>query len=143
VNPVARNRRLPWTPDVGDVVSVCMAGPGRERRPALVLSPAAFSARAGVVIVCPVVTEAMGCPFEVPVPSRSCADGVVLADRVTSLHLRRTSVTLVGTLPARVVADVLERLLPLLVPSEDAGHLAALSRTYTHASGRTAGSAVG
>jgi mRNA interferase MazF len=120
------------------VVFVRMAGPERERRPALVLSPAAFSAKAGIAIVCPIVAEVRGCPFEVALPPRSRVTGVVLADQVRSLDLRRCSVRLAGSAPGQVVADVLERLLPLLAPTEDAEHLAALSRTYTHASERAA-----
>jgi mRNA interferase MazF len=138
VSPPPASRRLPWRPDVGDVVSVLMAGPERERRPALVLSPAAFSSKAGIAIVCPIVAEARGCPFEVALPSRSRVTGVVLADRVRSLDLRHCPVGLAGAVPAEVVAAVLERLLPLLVPTDDAGHLAALARTYTHAAERAA-----
>lgn len=139
MSPLSPARHLPWSPDAGDVVSVLMAGPGRKWRPALVVSPAAFSARAGIAIVCPVVGEPRGNPFEVALPSRSCVTGVVLADQVRSLDLRRCSFRLAGPLPGEVVAGVLERLLPLLVPTEAVEHLAALSRTYTHASERTAG----
>ncbi len=138
VSLLSRDRRLPWVPDRGDVVFVRMAGPERERRPALVLSPAAFSSKAGIAIVCPIVAEARGCPFEVVLPPGSRVSGVVLADQIRSLDWRRCAVGLTGSVPGQVVADVLERLLPLLVPTEDAGHLAALSRTYTHAAERTA-----
>ena len=139
MSPLSRARRLPWSPDSGDVISVLMAGPEREWRPALVVSPAAFSSKAGIAIVCLIVDCARGNPFEVALPARSCVTGVVLADQVTSIDLRRRSVRLEGPVPGEVVAEVLERLLPLLVPTEDVEHLAAVSRTYTHASERTAG----
>src|SRR5258708_7655105 len=39
------------------------------RRPALVLSPAAYNRRARLALVCPITTQAMGYPFEVALPT--------------------------------------------------------------------------
>jgi antitoxin MazE len=49
-----------WTPGRGDVVSV-RAG-DEERRPALVLSPARYSAHTGLAVVCPIAESAKGMP---------------------------------------------------------------------------------
>ena len=131
----------PWRPGTGDVISVRMMaslpGGGRgESRPALVLSPAGYSDRTGIVIVCPIVAVARGYPFEVAIPSRACVSGAVLADRVSSVDLRRCPVGLTGRLTGDVVAAVLERLLPLVVPAEAVEQLVAIARAYTHASQR-------
>jgi len=131
----------PWRPGTGDVISVRMMasspGGGRgESRPALVLSPAGYSDRTGIVIVCPIVAAARGYPFEVAIPPRACVTGAVLADRVSSVDLRRCPVGLTGRLTGDVIAAVPERLRPLVVPGEDVGQLVAIARAYTHASRR-------
>jgi mRNA interferase MazF len=59
-------------------------------RPALVVSPAAYNSRSGLMVCCPMTTRIKGYPFEV----RTSIDGVetaVLADQVKSLDwvLRR------------------------------------------------------
>lgn len=112
--------RLPWTPGTGDLVWVRMAVPPVSgggctwRRPAVVLSPAAFSARTRLALVCPVVDEAKGYPFEVALPRGLPVSGVILADRVTSLDLGRCPVRLLATVPDDVVTAVRQRLLPLV-----------------------------
>jgi mRNA interferase MazF len=114
---------VPWTPGRGDVVWVRMSGFRGElsadgamapRRPALVLSPAAYSARTGQALVCPVVAEAKGYPFEVELPRGLPASGVVLADRVTCVEWRSCGVRLACAVPEEVASAVEQRLLPLL-----------------------------
>lgn len=97
-----------WTPGRGDVVSVRSGA--RGRRPALVLSPAAYSARTGFALVCPLADEAGGYPFEVEVPHGLVDGRVILADRVSSLEVRAWGMRRVCRLPDDVVAAVLERL---------------------------------
>jgi mRNA interferase MazF len=79
-----------------------------------VLSAAAYRAKLGLAVVCPIAGEATGYPFEVPVPPGLPVSGAVLADRVTSLGWRACGVRLVCTVPDEVVAGVQERLLPLV-----------------------------
>jgi mRNA interferase MazF len=53
-------------------------------RPALVVSPATYNSRSGLMVCCPMTTRIKGYPFEV----RTTIDGVesaVLADQVKSL----------------------------------------------------------
>lgn len=98
-------------------VSEGVAAGGRDasrRRPALVLSPAAYNAKLGLAVVCPIAGEARGYPFEVAVPRGLPVSGAVLADRVTSLDWRTCGVRLACTVPDEVVAGVQERLLPLV-----------------------------
>lgn len=83
------------------------------RRPALVLSPAAYNGRVGLALVCPVTNRQKGYPFEVAVPAGLNVTGVVLADQVKSLDWRARQFELIGRLPDAVIAQVWERLSPL------------------------------
>jgi mRNA interferase MazF len=85
-----------------------------ERRPALVLSPAAYSAKVGLAVLCPIAGQAKGYPFEVELSRGLPVHGVVLADRVTSLDWRSCGVRLACTAPDGVVVAVQERLMQLL-----------------------------
>jgi mRNA-degrading endonuclease toxin of MazEF toxin-antitoxin module len=111
--------RPAWTPGCGDVILVRMsrragcsgALPGTcALRPALVLSPAAFSARSGRAIVCPIADRPLGNPFEVKVPRELDAGAVVLADRITSIDVRACGVRLVCPATSDAVTVVREKL---------------------------------
>jgi mRNA interferase MazF len=107
-----------WTPGRGDIVSIKTAS--ASRRPALVLSPAAYSARTGLVTLCSIEQEAPVRPFGVELPPGFPEQGVVLADRVTSVDVRSCGVRLLCVAPEEVVKAVLERLTPLLgAPPEE------------------------
>ena len=99
-------------PDRGDLVWLDF-GPqaGHEqsgRRPALVLSPAAYNAKVGLALCCPITSQVKGYPFEVPVPEGAAIAGVVLADQVRSLDWRARRAEVVGKVPARVYGAVRE-----------------------------------
>lgn len=99
-------------PDRGDLVWLDF-GPqaGHEqsgRRPALVLSPAAYNAKVGLALCCPITSQVKGYPFEVPVPAGAAIAGVVLADQVRSLDWRARRAEVVGQVPARVYGAVRE-----------------------------------
>ncbi len=70
------------TPDAGDIVWLQFSPQaGYEQgghRPALVLSPAAYNGKTGLMLCCPMTTQVKGYPFEVPVAGKPAA--VVLAD---------------------------------------------------------------
>ena len=105
-------------PDAGDLVWLTFnPQAGREqagRRPAVVLSPAAYNKRSGLALVCPITTQVKGYPFEVALPHGLPVAGVVLADHVKSLDWRARRVERAGKLPAVVLREVLDRLAPLL-----------------------------
>jgi len=84
------------------------------RRPALVLSPAAYNTKAGLALLCPVTSRRKGYPFEVPLPSGLPVQGVVLSDQVRSLDWRARRVEHAGNAPAEVVEEVLAKLATLL-----------------------------
>lgn len=107
-----------YVPDRGDTVWLVFdPQAGHEqagRRPALVLSPRSYNSRVGLALVCPITTSVKGYPFEVALPSRSEVRGVVLADQVKSLDWRIRRATKMGTVPARVLEDVVVRVELLL-----------------------------
>lgn len=104
----------PDTPDRGHLVWVSLdPQAGHEqagRRPALVLSPAAYNGPVGLALFCPITGHAKGYPFEVPLPAGLAVSGVVLADHVKCLDWRARRAEYAGTAPAEVVAEVVRRL---------------------------------
>lgn len=107
-----------YIPERGDLVWLSFSPQaGHEqagRRPALVLSPAAYNGKVGLALLCPITSQVKGYPFEVPLPAGLPLNGVVLADQVKSLDWRSRQAEFVATLPAPVVAHVLDKLLALL-----------------------------
>jgi mRNA interferase MazF len=84
-----------FVPDTGDIIWLDFdPQTGHEQaghRPAVVLSPAAYNGRIGLLICCPVTTKIKGYPFEVPLSGSP--PSVVLADQVKSLDWRRRGAT--------------------------------------------------
>ena len=107
-----------YTPDCGDLVWLTFTPQaGHEqagRRPALVLSPAAYNGKVGLALLCPITSQVKGYPFEVAVPAGLPVSGVVLADQVKSLDWRARDAALAGKLPAGALEEVLQKLLVLL-----------------------------
>jgi len=107
-----------YVPDTGDLVWLTFdPQKGREqsgRRPALVLSPAAYNGKTGLALVCPVTTRVKGYPFEVSLPPGLQVSGVVLADHVKSLDWKERRGELAGHVSAEVLDEVVARLAPLL-----------------------------
>ena len=105
-------------PDAGDLVWLTFdPQAGHEqagRRPALVLSPAAYNRRAGLALMCPVTTKVKGYPFEVPLPEGLPVQGVVLADQVRSLDWEARRAERAGSVAADTMEAVRERLRPLI-----------------------------
>ena len=107
-----------WVPERGDAVWITLdPQAGHEqagRRPALVLSPAAYNGRVGLALLCPITNQAKGYPFEVPLPEGLSVTGVVGADQVKSLDWRARKASRIGAVPKEIVAEVVRRLQPLL-----------------------------
>ena len=110
----------PYIPCRGDAVWVSLvpqAGHGQSgRRPAVVLSPEAYNAKAGLALFCPVTSQIKGYPWEVAIPDGLPISGVVLADQVKSLDWRSRSAIKICPLPESVVAEILAKLGTLLRP---------------------------
>jgi mRNA interferase MazF len=107
-----------YVPDRGDAVWITLnPQAGHEqagRRPALVLSPAAYNRKVGLVILCPITTQIKGYPFEVLVPEGLKVSGAILSDQVKSLDWRFRKAELLCRLPLTVTQDVLNKLNTLL-----------------------------
>jgi mRNA interferase MazF len=107
-----------YVPDAGDLVWLDFNPQrGREqsgRRPALVLSPAAYNAKTGLALVCPVTSRTKGYPFEVILPPGLEVAGVVLADHVKSLDWKERRAEEACRVPTEVLSEVLAKLAPLL-----------------------------
>ena len=109
-----------WIPERGDVVWITMQPTlGHEqtgRRPALVLSPAAYNSRVGLAILCPVTSQLKGYPFEVPLPDGLPVAGVVLSDQAKSLDWRSRGAEFACAVPDETSQAVLQLLGRLLAP---------------------------
>jgi mRNA interferase MazF len=103
-------------PDAGDIVWLNFTPQtGREQaghRPALVLSPAAYNEKTGLMICCPLTTRIKGYPFEVTL--EGSRPSVVLADQVKSLDWRARKAVRKGKASALELAEVRARLLALI-----------------------------
>ncbi len=119
---MVRKSGRPHAPDRGEVIWLDFdPQAGHEqagRRPALVLSPAAYNRPSGLALLCPITSKPKGYPYEVAIPAGLPVAGVVLADQVKNLDWRERRSALLGRVPAEVVEDVLEKLLTLLDPLE-------------------------
>ena len=107
-----------YVPERGDVVWLDFnPQAGHEqagRRPALVLSPAAYNAKVGLMLCCPITNQAKGYPFEVSVKGTARISGVVISDQVKSLDWKVRRVEKKGRITAAVLSDVFAKLQTLL-----------------------------
>lgn len=108
----------PYVPDRGDVVWLTFnPQAGHEqagRRPAVILSPAAYNGKVGLALLCPVTSQVKGYPFEVAIPGGLQVSGVVLADQLKSLDWQVRNAVLIGRLPESTIAEILVKARTLL-----------------------------
>jgi mRNA interferase MazF len=109
---------MPYVPDRGDTVWITLnPQAGHEqagRRPAVVLSPAAYNAKVGLALLCPITNQVKGYPFVVQIPHGLSVTGVILADQVKSLDWQIRKAEFISTLPEATVAEVIQKLGTLL-----------------------------
>jgi mRNA interferase MazF len=107
-----------YVPDAGDLVWLTFdpqAGhEQRGRRPALILSPRAYNAKARLAIACPITSQVKGYPFEVALDTKSDASGVVLADQVRSVDWQARKARRKGRVSPAVLSAVSARIRALL-----------------------------
>ena len=107
-----------YVPSRGDLVWVDFSPPaGHEqsgRRPALVISPAAYNQKVVLALLCPITSHPKGYPFEVNVASRSEIRGVVLADQIRNLDWRSRRAESIGVVLESTLAEVLAKLQTLV-----------------------------
>ncbi|MEE8658244.1 mRNA interferase [Acetobacteraceae bacterium EV16G] len=87
-----------WVPDCGDIVWLAFdSQAGWEQsghRPAIVLSPASYNGKAGMILCCPTTTKIKSYPFEVTLKGEPAS--VALADQIRSLDWRARRAKLKG-----------------------------------------------
>ena len=109
-------------PDCGDAIWIHLnPQAGHEqagRRPALVLSPAAYNARVGLVLLCPITNQRKGYPFEVDLPDDLGVSGVVLSDQIKSLDWWARGAVRICRVPSAFVDAVMQKLRTLLPLSD-------------------------
>lgn len=107
-----------YVPDAGDIIKIDLdPRTGHEQggwRPALVLSPKIYNAKAGLAVVVPITNRAKGYPFEVPLPAKIKTTGVVLADAIKNVDWRARNAKYTDVAPVEVMRAVQQRLLALL-----------------------------
>lgn len=107
-----------YVPEAGDLVWLTFdpqAGhEQRGRRPALILSPRVYNAKARLAIACPITSHVKGYPFEVPITAAGRITGVILADHVKNLDWDARRVVFEAKAPTEVLAEVRARLRALL-----------------------------
>ena len=106
-----------YVPDRGDIVWLTFdPQAGHEpagRRTALVLSPKAYNAKAGLALICPITSHQKGYPFEVA-PAKQRPSGVILADQVRSLDWSAERAEKVGRAVDETLQEVLAKIAALL-----------------------------
>ncbi len=107
-----------FVPDRGDAIWITFnPQAGHEqagRRPAVVLSPAAYNGKVGLAILCPITSKVKGYPFEVPLPDGLPIGGTALSDQVKSLDWRVRNAELICQLPPDTLDEILQKLGALL-----------------------------
>jgi len=103
-------------PDAGDVVWLNFTPQaGHEqagRRPALVLSPAAYNRKTGLMICCPLTTQIKNYPFEVHIGGTP--PNAVLADQVKSVDWRSRNAQSKGRVSPEQLAEVRAKIRALI-----------------------------
>ena len=105
-----------YVPHCGDVVWLNFTPQiGREQaghRPALVLSPASYNDKTGLMVCCPMTTQIRQYPFEVLIAGTPPA--AVLSDQVKSLDWRNRNATRKGAVSSTELAEVRAKILALI-----------------------------
>jgi mRNA interferase MazF len=107
---------VPYVPDAGDIVWIHFdPQAGREQakhRPAVVLSPANYNVRSGLMLCCPVTTKIKGYPFEVALSGSPAS--VALSDQVKSFDWRARNAQKKGSASFAELAEIRTRLHALI-----------------------------
>jgi mRNA interferase MazF len=109
---------MAYIPDSGDIVWITFnPQAGHEqagRRPALVLSPAAYNGKVGLAILCPITSQIKGYPFEVLIPDGLEIRGAILSDQVKSLDWKARKTEFGCKLSHHTFNEVIQKLSTLI-----------------------------
>ena len=107
-----------YIPNRGDIVYLDFnPTKGREQRgyrPALIISPAAYSEKSSLALFCPITSQQKGYPFEVLLPENLQTHGVILVDQIRSLDWRVRQIKFLETVSLEVIAEVQAKIVPLI-----------------------------
>lgn len=105
-----------YVPNAGDIVWLHFSPQaGHEQaghRPAVVLSPAGYNGKTGLMLCCPMTTQIKGYPFEVPIESPR--RGVVLSDQVKSVDWRARKAARKGRITDAELAEIRGKAIALI-----------------------------
>ena len=97
-----------YVPDAGDIVWLDFTPQaGRQQaghRPGVVLSPAGYNGKTGLLLCCPMTTQIKSYPFEVRISG--VVPSVVLSDQIKSVDWRARRVKRKGKLALEELAEV-------------------------------------
>lgn len=109
---------MAYIPESGDIIWITLnPQAGHEqagRRPALVLSPAAYNGKVGSAVLCPITSQLKGYPFEVKIPDGLEVSGAILSDQVKSLDWKAGKAEFGCKLPSASFNEVVQKLHTLL-----------------------------
>ena len=105
---------MSFIPERGDVVWINLdPQAGHEQagvRPVLVLSPAPYNGRVGLMLCCPITTQSKGYPFEVLIKNNLKVSGIILADQVKSLDWKARGAKKKGRISEDELSETLNKL---------------------------------
>ena len=106
-------------PDRGDIIYInfnpTRGHEQRGKRPALVISPAAFNARTNTLWACPVTSQQRGWAFETSLDGFDTkTSGAIRADQIKTLDFTARGFTFKEKAPPDVTADVLAKIRAVL-----------------------------
>ena len=84
------------------------------RRPALVLSPAAYNAKTSMMVCCPITNQIKDYPFEVAIHGNPNVTGAILSDQVKNLDWRARNARHKGRVSDDELAETLGKIRALL-----------------------------
>lgn len=97
-----------YTPEAGDIVWLQFnPQAGHEQaghRPAVVLSPATYNGKTGLMLCCPMTSQIKGYPFEVQIAGNPAS--VVLADQVKSFDWKVRQATFKGKIAPIELSEI-------------------------------------
>jgi mRNA interferase MazF len=103
-------------PDAGDIAWLAFSPQAGHQqaghRPALVLSPASYNGRTGLMVCCPMTSQIKGYPFEVVVSREP--PSAILADQVKSLDWRARRATIKDRVSPSVLDEARAKLAALI-----------------------------
>ena len=107
-----------YIPNRGDIVYLDFnPTKGHEQRgyrPALIISPAAYSEKSSLALFCPITSQQKGYPFEVLLPADLQTHGVILVDQIRCLDWRVRQIKFVETVSLEVITEVQAKITPLI-----------------------------